>query len=277
VAAPYTLWRERPDAAAPFIVCAMFTLDYRQMAERLAASLDRFAQPHALFEVAQVHRSISAKGGGDLDFSKPLFIAAMLARFAKPVLYVDSNMVFREQPDLIAQLCDQGCDFAIYNWLPDPLNDAWKLDAAGRWRFSLSIDVASDSQLMASGAVQLWRGTAASQALLADWKHRLVEFPGAQDDQCLDMAFNHGRLEGLHPHWLPKAYCRYAFWPYVRPVIDHPEFPAPDDGHWTDLGIVRLDRGKIRRVQKQPPFPRDAIFEPGQMGPDLVRPKPRPD
>ena len=267
MAAPYTLWRERPDAAASFTVCAMFTPDYRHTAERLAASLDHLALAYALFEVPQVHRSISPKGGGELDFSKPRFIAAMLEQFAKPVLYVDSDMMFREPPNLISELCAKGCDFAIYNWLSDPVNDAWRPDEVGRWHFFFSIDVASNTQLMASGAVQLWRGAAAAHALLGHWEQRLTENPGAQDDHCLDAAFNYGNVPGLNPSWLPKAYCRYAFWPYVRPVIDHPEFPAPDAGQWKDLGIARLDRAKIQRAQKQPPFARDAILEPGQMRP----------
>ena len=158
----YKLWRERSDGAAPYIVCSMFTPDYRQKAERLAASLDCFALAHALFEAPQVHRSISAGGGDELSFSKPRFIAAMLGRFAKPVLYVDSDVVLRQQPGLIADLCAQRCDFAIYNWLADPVNDAWRPDGAGRWRFFFGIDVASDTQLMASGAVQLWKGTQAA-------------------------------------------------------------------------------------------------------------------
>ena len=246
----------------------MFTPGYRDKAERLAASLDRLDLAHALFEVAQVHRSISAIGSSDLQFSKPRFIAAMLAQFAMPVLYVDSDMVFRQPPDLIAPLCAEGYDFAIYNWLTDPINDAWRPDAAGRWRFFFSIDVASDTQLMASGAVQLWRGTPAARALLAHWEQRLTDNPGAQDDHCLDAAFNHSSVPGLNPRWLPKAYCRYAFWPYVRPVIDHPEFPAPDAGQWKDLGLARLDRARIARAKKQPPFPRDAVLEPDRMRSD---------
>jgi hypothetical protein len=93
--APYTLWRERADPDAAFIVAAMFTPDYRHRAQRLAASLDSFGLAYALFEVPTVHRSISAKGEGDLTVSKPRFIRFALEQFAKPVLYVDADMVFR--------------------------------------------------------------------------------------------------------------------------------------------------------------------------------------
>jgi hypothetical protein len=239
----------------------MFTAPYRGMAERLVASVERFSLTHALFEAPQVHRSISPQGGDDPAYSKPRFIRAALERFSRPVLYVDADMVFRQQPALIAELCAQDCDFAIYNWLADGRNDAWCPDQSGRWRFFFSVDVESDSQLMASGAVQLWRPTEAALALLSHWEQAIAAHPGAQDDHCLDFAFNHGQHPGLNPRWLPKDYCRYAFWPYVEAVIDHPEFPAPDAGQWQDLGIARLDRSKIRRAAKQPPFPRDQILD----------------
>jgi hypothetical protein len=256
----YNLWRERPDAATPFTVCAMFTPDYRHQAERLAASLDRFSLGYGLFEVPQVHRSISAKGSDDLDFSKSRFIAAMLRRFNKPVLYVDSDMVFRQPPDLITRLCGEDCDFAIYNWLADPVNDAWRPEGK-QWKFFFGVDLASDSQLMASGAVQLWRGSEAAFRLLADWEQSLLRHPRSEDDHCLDFAYNHGDHHGLKPSWLPKNYCRYAFWPYVEPVIDHPEFPTPVTSHFEVLGSARFDRAKIARTQKQGPFPRDAVLD----------------
>ena len=259
----YTLWRERSDAAAPFIVCAMFTPDYRHQAERLAASLDRFALAHAVFEVPQVHRSISPKGGEDIDFSKPRFIAAMLRRSGKPVLYVDSDVVFRKFPELIGQLCQEGRDFAIYNWLADSMNDAWRPDDPGSrfWKFYFSVDIASDHQLMASGAVQLWNDSAAGFTLLKDWEQSLLRHPRSEDDHCLDFACNHGDRAGLNPRWLPKEYCRYAFWPYVDSVIDHPDFPTPVTGHFKQLGSARFDRSKIARAQKQQPFPRDATVD----------------
>ncbi|HET7084430.1 MAG TPA: putative nucleotide-diphospho-sugar transferase [Rhizomicrobium sp.] len=257
----YRLWREGGDPTAPFIVCAMFTPGYRSLAERLAQSLTHFSLAHALFEVEAVHRSINPRGSSDLAFSKPGFIRFLLERFSKPVLYVDADMVFRREPALIASLCNESCDFAIYNWLADPRNDAWCPDQDGRWRFFFSIDVESDSQLMASGGVQLWRATPAAVALLSAWERTIAGHPGAQDDHCLDFAFNHGGFPGLEPRWLPKEYCRHAFWPYVEAVIDHPQFPAPDAGQWKDLGIARLDRGKIRRAAKQQPFPRDQVLD----------------
>jgi hypothetical protein len=260
--APYRIWREQAFADAPFIVCALFTPDYRSKAERLVASLKHLGLSHALFEAPQVHRSISTRGGEDLAFSKPRFIAHAMRHFRKPVLYVDADMIFRKTPERITALCAQGCDFAIYNWLADAMNDAWRPEpGTPLWNFFFSVDLASDSQLMASGAVQLWAGTDAAFVLLTDWEQSLLRHPKSEDDHCLDFAYNHGDRTGLKPGWLPKDHVRYAFWIYADPVIDHPEFPTPITGHFEALGSERFDRGKITRAEKQQPFPREAIVD----------------
>jgi hypothetical protein len=257
--APYSLWREGGTAGSPFIVCAMFTPNYGALARRLTASLDAFGLEHALFQVPGVHRSISARGQGDLSLSKPRFIRFLLERFARPVLYVDCDVVFRKEPKQIASLAKKGCDFAIYNWLADMMNDAWRPEpGTPLWKFLFRVDLASDTQLLASGAVQLWRDTDAAISLLTDWEQSLHNHPMSEDDQCLDFAFNHGDRTGLKPHWLPKTCCRYAYWPYVQPTIDHPQFPAPASGQFHQLGSERFDRAQLRRVEKDEPFPRDA-------------------
>lgn len=260
-----TPWREQADAGAPFIVCAMFTAGYRLKAERLAASLDRLGLAHALFETPQIHRSISGRGSDDLAFAKPRFIADMLEHFGKPVLYVDADVVFRRPPVLIDTLCAGGTDFAVYNWLADSENDAWMpAGDAGLWKFYFAMDALSDSQLAASGAVQFWNATKPAQALLAAWEAALSGFPGVQDDHCLDFAFNHAGAD-LRAHWLPKAYARYAFWIYAEPVIDHPDFPAPQAGQFAELGMKRVDASKIvMPAQKLRPFPRDALIDPAR-------------
>jgi len=273
MASPYVLWREGFKASTPFAVCAMFTPGYRGKAERLVASLNAFGLAHAIFEVPQVHRSISVRGGADLDFSKPCFIRFALEHFAKPVLYVDADVTFRKNPDAITALCDGASDFAIYNWLADVMNDAWCPEpGTPLWKFFFSVDAASDSQLMASGAVQLWKNTAATQALLKDWEEALVRHPRSEDDHCLDFAYNHGDRAGLNPAWLAKEHARYAFWIYADPVIDHPEFPAPITGAFEPLGSARFVREKVTRASKRQPFPREAIVDARQR--QLLMPQP---
>src|SRR6185312_3732743 len=237
---PYSLWRKGGDAASPFIACAMFTPGYHETAQRLAVSMEQFGLHHALFMVPDVHRSISAEGQGDLSVSKPRFIRFLLERFEKPVLCLDCDTILRREPKQIATLAQKGCDFAIYNWLADMMNDAWRPEpGTPLWRFYFRVDLASDSQLMSSGAVQLWAPTESAFALLADWEQSLANHPRSEDDQCLDFAYNHGDRSKLRPHWLPKSYCRYGYWMYVQPVIDHPQFPEPAGTSYQQLGSER--------------------------------------
>lgn len=259
---PYSLWRRSGDTDATFIACAMFTPDYQDMAQRLALSLDAFGLDHAIFKVPTVHRSVSIKGEGDLSLAKPRFIRFLLEQFGKPVLYLDCDMVLRREPSQILALARKGYDFAIYNWLADRQNDAWRPEpGTPLWKFYFHVDLASDSQLMAGGAVQFWRGTDAALTLLADWEQCLRNHPIGEDDQCLDFAYNHGDRAGLQPCWLPKSYCRYGFWMYVQPVIDHPEIPGPVSGQYQQLGSERFDRTRLKRVEKEMPFPRDWLVD----------------
>jgi hypothetical protein len=125
---------------------------------------------------------------------------------------------------------------------------------------------------MASGAVQLWAPTGAAFTLLSDWEQSLANHPRSEDDQCLDFAYNHGDRSGLKPHWLPKSYCRYGYWMYVQPVIDHPQFPAPAGTSYQQLGSERFDRARIKRVEKEEAFPIDCLVDAAQN--QLLRPGP---
>jgi hypothetical protein len=257
----YRLWRKR-EYGTDFIVCAMFTPDYRHFAERLVASLNRFSIAHALYEVPQIYHSISPKGGTDPEFSKPHFIRNLLKQFGRPVLYSDADLIFRKPPDLLSALCAQDCDFVTYNWLADPMNDAWRPEPGWRlWKFYFRVDLASDTQLMASGGVQMWRGTAAAFTLLDGWEQSLRDHPRSEDDHCLDFAYNLADHTGLKSAWLTKEYVRLPFWIYADPVIDHPEFPTPITGYFRPLGSRRFVHAELIRRQKTQPFPRDATLD----------------
>jgi len=193
----YRLWRKREDGS-DFMVCAMFTPDYRHFAERLLKSLNRYSISHALYEVPQIYHSISPKGGTDPEFSKPHFIRNLLRQFERPILYSDADLIFRKEPELLTRLCAEGCDFATYNWLADPMNDAWRPEPGWRlWKFYFRVDLMSDTQLMASGGVQLWSGTPAAFRLLDGWEQSLQRHPQTEDDHCLDFAYN---LSDHRPH-----------------------------------------------------------------------------
>lgn len=269
-----TVFAQQDDHAHGFVVAAMFTANSQSHAERLKASLDAVGLNYALYQVPSVHRSISPRGGSDVAYSKPNFIRSVLDGTKRPVLYVDADMVFRDFPARIVDIAAADADFAIYNWLADPVTDAYapvRVPYDGQettnrfYQFSHSVDLFDPGQLFCSGAVQFYQSSPGAELLLSAWLDAIAKHPGVEDDQLLDYAFNrlvHGG--GIKAAWLEKEYCRYAWWIYARPVIDHPEFPTPGDparGFSIAIGHDRIDRSRTRPMPPSPPFPRNALID----------------
>ena len=266
-----------PLRAQTFLIAAMYTPSYAAQAARLEASLRSLGLAYVLFEVPCVHRSISRRGVADAGFTKSAFIRAMLDRYSFPILYVDADVVFRSAPEKIARIIAAGADFAIYNWLGDEHTDAFKaLEASGSGqhatiqtarylRFSHSVDHYDPQQLLCSGATQLYCNTSGARALLKAWAMVIEQQPGVADDHCLDCAFNND-LAGIpvSASWLGKDYARYAWWVYVKPVIDHPDPPAAgqDFSRFNESPQrprIHRDRPEIRRDGRL--IPRDCIID----------------
>jgi hypothetical protein len=260
-----------------FLVAAMYTPGYRAQASRLEASLRSLGLAHVLFEVPQVHRSISRLGGADPVFTKSAFIRYLLDRYQRPILYVDADIVFRTLPARIAEIVAAGKDFAIYNWLADPHTDAFKalrvnpsspagpIQTARYLGFSHSIDHYDPEQILCSGATQLYGNTSAARALLHAWAVVIDQQPGVADDHCLDCAFNNG-LAGtpVSASWLGKDYARYAWWIYVKPVIDHPDPPASGKNFAPlaeSLGRPRIHLDRLTIRKDAPLIPRNCIID----------------
>ena len=261
-------------ARAPYVVCAMFSAAYRAKADALAASLTRLGLPFALFEVPNVHRSISTRGVMDMAHCKPRFIATALAKFHRPVLYVDADFVFCRQPTLISTFAGAGVDFAIYNWLADLMNDAWGPDpqrdalmpdgTPRYWQFGFGVEKVSQNQMLCSGGVQYWAATSAARGLLSAWERQIEARPRSPDDELLDYVFNFSPAErrAAKTAWLPKEYVRYIHWPYVEPVTNHPDVPARRvAGNFDYLGDARVNAAELTDISKARPFPRGAILD----------------
>jgi hypothetical protein len=264
----------------PFIVGAMFTAGYFQQAERLAASCEKFGLPFELHEVPSVHASISMRGSGDPSFTKANFVHHLLTTHKKAVLYLDADCEFTAQPDMVTELVQSSCDFAIYNWFSDKYTDMFKpveiladdstLIKGRYFRFAGSVDWYTETQLMCSGLTQFYRNSRAARSLLRKWHKTIMDYPGCADDQCLDFAYNNlgkfsWRCWFLKARWLPKAYARMAFWIYANPVINHPEYPTQNDQ------FIRIKDPSGRRkqfywplipkLQVTPLIPRDRIVD----------------
>jgi hypothetical protein len=271
-----------PDARldARFVIGAMFTPNYSKVAERLWTSCRAHSLPVALFEVPEVHQSISPRGGHDPAYTKANFIRFVLERYARPVFYLDADCVLAQRPTLIDDLLASHIDFAAFNWLAEEHTEAYlparvlvKEGGASRvtldrfYQFSFSVDWMSEALLICSGAVLWFNTTPGAELLLAQWQ-RVVERapPRSADDQCLDFAFNHYPSEGpaLRTRWWDKSYVRYGWWIYVRPVIDHPHLPlgvrAFEPLEWLD-GAPRVDDRRLEQRTVSYIFPRDCLID----------------
>lgn len=223
----------------PFVVCAMFTpgADYYRFADRLVESCERFRLPYAIYEVPDVHTSISLRGTEDLSKTKANFIAHVLREIpGKGILYVDVDVLFVDEPKRVKEIAESGYDFAIYNWLADRHNEAYMPLPQGqfgggfdmrRYAFSHHIGYFCTDQLICSGGVQYYGASEAIRSFLEKWQEAISLCPIAADDECLDYAFNHldPMQLSLRTAWLDKPYLRMPWWPHVKPVILHPGIP----------------------------------------------------
>jgi hypothetical protein len=265
--------------AQPFVVAAMATPSHAAAAMRLAASCRLFDLPIAVYEVPSVHRSISPRGTDDPAYTKASFLSHVLDEYRCPVLYIDADCVVVEMPQLMAHVATSS-DFAIYNWLADEHTEAYApidyptVDARGQevvirnrfYRFSHRIDVLHHTQLICSGAVQLYAPTAPARALLESWQEAILFFPGVADDHCLDFAINNrlSDFPAISLQWLPKEYARIAWWIYARPVIDHPGLPYRGQGFVPlsdPLGRKQAYLDDARPSGVEPYFPTDCIID----------------
>ena len=55
-------------------------------------------------------------------------------------------------------------------------------------------------------------------------------------------------LASLRAAWLPKAYARYAWWPYIEPVVNHAEY-AHDATHFPPIP----EAGGVKQGSMPPP------------------------
>ena len=246
-----------------FHIITAATRSHDEIAQRLRSSAALHKLDVEVCSIDRIHRSVSPKGcAQNLNFKAQFILQSIVERNC-PVLWLDADVVVKCDLDLFNGMLSEGFELAIYNWLADDANAALKpieyLDFMGNKRasdryfmHSHEIRYKSSNQLLCSGAVQLWSNSPRSVALLKEWASLVVKHPTCQDDHLLDAAFNYSK-KPPKLFSLPKQYCRYAFWPHVEPIIDHPDFPY-SGRDWSDTNReLGKERFRLHEAVLRPP------------------------
>ena len=188
-----------------FIVVSFFTKSYKDKADKLINSLNKFNINYKVFEIPTIHYSKSNKGSDDINYCMPKLIMKTLSSFRLPILFIDCDMEIVQKPELFYRLDEKKIDFAIYNWLEDSDNDGYlplKLNintSEGKIEKTYFINKVNvkllnhsekEKQLFSSGAVAYFSNSDLSNKLLKDWYKNIKKYPQLPDDQILDYTFN---------------------------------------------------------------------------------------
>ncbi len=223
-----------------FIVVSFFTKSYKDKADKLINSLNKFNINYKIFEIPTIHYSKSNKGSDDINYCMPKLIMKALSSFRLPILFIDCDMEIVQKPELFYRLDEKKIDFAIYNWLEDSDNDGYlplKLNintSEGKIEKTYFINKVNvkllnhsekEKQLFSSGAVAYFSNSDLSNKLLKDWYKNIEKYPQLPDDQILDYTFNFtfDKKNKLKIEWLSKNYCRVYWWIFTKPIINHPD------------------------------------------------------
>lgn len=234
------LYEENNFSNQEFLIASFFTQSYKDKADRLIESLKKLKLNYKIFKIPSVHFSKSDKGNDDINFCQPKLILDLIERFNIPILFVDSDIIFCEKPTLIYKLRDNDIDFAIYNYLEDSENDGYlplkikiktpngetnKIFYINSFNDKRINKANKEKQLISSSAVCYFSNSDSSKFLLKKWLENIKSYPKAPDDQLLDLTFNIEKRirKNLNVKWFNKSYCRYSWWIFSKPIINHPD------------------------------------------------------
>lgn len=226
---------KKNDTNQKFSIVGFFTENFKEKAIRLIQSLDKHNLKYKIFKIPHIHFSKSVKGNLDYNYSQPNLILKCLDNLNEPVVYVDCDMVFLEYPELFSKF--NKIDFAIYNWLEDKENDAYQLVKVQNiksknqffsfYKRTHSVDYFNleSKQLISSGSVSYHSNSEISKKFLKDWQNNIRQYPKCPDDKILDYTYNFSFKfkKKLNTFWFKKNYCRYLYWIFTKPIINHPD------------------------------------------------------
>ena len=272
------IYKENNNSSQKFLIISFFTKNLESKAKRLSDSLEKLDLNYKIFEIPEIHFSKSMKGTSNLNYCQPKLILDALDEYQMPVLYVDSDIVFVKYPKKIFDLDDQKIDFAIYNWFEDFENDGYKpiqlkidnqnedlITTKRFYVYSHSMDFINqkENQLYSSGAVSYLSNSSNSLKFLNKWFDNISLYPKCVDDQTLNYTFNftYKDKENLKTSWLDKSYCRYNFWIFTDPVIDHPDTVTEERKDFQSItNKLTFDKNKLK-IRNSKKFADDSILD----------------
>jgi hypothetical protein len=176
---PHTLWwgsrglndfTKTATATAPLVISCFDRSSGAADADRLVKSLQALGLDHVVEPVDGV------APGCVTGIEKAQFIADVLEKAGRPILYVDPDATFRRPPLLLETV---ECDVAIHRWR--------------NWELS--------TRTLYFGC------TAEAKAVLQTWKHFIRTCPTVGDGYLLDQAWSLVASQApLRTLWLPRSY-----------------------------------------------------------------------
>ncbi|MDX2018564.1 MAG: hypothetical protein SFY95_13110 [Planctomycetota bacterium] len=186
-------------------VVSFFTGDgvYRQFAEKLRASCERFGVPYDIDEFPSTGDWIRNLA------KKPRFLLDKLDKHRGPVVWMDADCEICQEPAVLREASARGdVDFMCYNLFADAGNGL--------------TEIHDPTRLHSSSGVMYIADTPAARGFIAQWGEMCEENPDQRDDFVLNYTFARRRNTELRARWLPREYNRMdMYFPQTTPVINH--------------------------------------------------------
>ena len=239
----YIKYENKYETFPNLIVCSMFTKGYTKI-NRLIRSCDKHNISYVFCEVPYLHnsKSIACSQKFEFLFTLPNFINQVknyvINKYpsVKICLCIDADMYFRNPPDNI--ILESKDDIMMYNWIGDTdCNRPYKYDGEKNWIGSKNYPQHYDPRYAqtSGGTVGINIYSKYAHNVLTSWHSHIYIYSCfvnyntptvCAEDQILDIVWNNRQIEDfekIKPLWLPKSYLRLPWWPWIKPIIKHPD------------------------------------------------------
>lgn len=244
-----------------FLVVSCFTKNYEHYAKEFLHSILDKRLPCVIYEIPEIHHSVSISGTEDMRFSKHNFIISCLRYFKSNILFLDIDLILIDYPDIFL---NSRFDFMIYNWLSDIHNTGYRIEEDSidnisksnhihkEYKPVINIPYYDPNQLLCSGPVQYYKPKPEIFRFLSTLGEYLSLNPLASDDHLMDVFFNFNKFN-ISYGWLPKEYCRFPWWPHIKPTILHNNWPTPEQNRPSNV-LKMFDENRCLKKTSSLPY-----------------------